>query len=80
MMLNKEQINAWRKWLLSDRDNRIADLMQVFNQAELAIDFRDVCLAILDRHNYQGTGEPWPSLFETVRAALAKADTIGKTQ
>lgn len=31
------------------------------------------CEAALDRHNYQGTGEPWPSLFETLRAAVEKA-------
>ena len=31
------------------------------------------CQAVLDRHNYQGTGQPWPELFRQVRAAVADA-------
>ncbi len=30
--------------------------------------------AVLDRHNYQGTGEPWPHLLVVVRAAINRAE------
>lgn len=33
---------------------------------------------VVNRENYQGTGEPWPHLFEKVRTALDKwEDTNG---
>lgn len=30
--------------------------------------------AVLDRHSYQGTGEPWSDLLDQARAALALVD------
>jgi hypothetical protein len=38
-----------------------------------APDLLAACEAVLDRHNYQGTGEPWSHLFDQVRAAVRKA-------
>lgn len=32
------------------------------------------CRATLDRHNYQGTGEPWSHLFDLVRAAVVQVE------
>lgn len=36
-------------------------------------DLLAACEEVLNRHNYQGTGAPWPSLLDTVQAAVAKA-------
>lgn len=33
----------------------------------------EVCELVLNRESYQGTGEPWPWLFDEVRAALTAA-------
>ena len=33
----------------------------------------EACLAALDRHNYQGTGEPWPNLLHKIQAAVEEA-------
>jgi hypothetical protein len=52
------------------RDREDADLL-----VAAAPDLLEACRAVLDRHNYQGTGEPWPRLFEIVRAAVKKAES-----
>jgi len=39
-----------------------------------APDLLAVCKMVLDRHSYQGTGEPWSDLFKAAREAIAKAE------
>lgn len=58
------------------KNDRDADLPVIEANARLiaaAPDLLEACQAILDRHNYQGTGEPWPELADKVRAAVYKA-------
>lgn len=55
-------------------DEQVANAEFIVRAVNSHDDLLAVCRAVLDRHSYQGTGEPWPALFEAARAAVAKAE------
>lgn len=84
--MSKHSPLPWREhpqipygWIVDSNNERVAnwvgpaDLDLIVRAVNSHADLVAACKAALDRHSYQGTGEPWSDFFDQARAALAKA-------